>query len=251
MISHILRELILPPSSLILAAVVGIYLLKSRPRIGKGILIAVLIVFYLLSIPIVSHQLSRSAERRQAMNIKQIREYDPDVIVVLGGGVKHDNPEYGGESMPSSGTLGRLRYASWIAKKIGCAVIVSGGYGETPQQSEAATMAATLRDWGHPGKVFLEAKSQNTLENARFSKEVVEREGFQKVLLVTSAKHAARAQRTFQKAGLEVAVAPTGFRRPGAWERGPLLFIPAHGQFDASCYALRTHLGAFWYWLRY
>ena len=80
------------------------------------------------------------------MNIKQIREYDPDVIVVLGGGVKHDNPEYGGESMPSSGTLGRLRYASWIAKKIGCAVIVSGGYGETPQQSEAATMAASLLD---------------------------------------------------------------------------------------------------------
>lgn len=251
MLSHILRELILPPSSLIIAAAVGLYLLKSRPKIGKGLIAGVLVIFYLLSIPVVSHVLSRSAEGLEAMNIEDVRNYKPDVIVVLGGGARHDNPEYGGESMPSSATLSRLRYASWLAGKLGCPLIVSGGYGETPQESEAATMSATLKEWGHSSKVFLESKSHNTRENAKFSQEIIEREGFEKVLVVTSAPHAARAQATFQKLGMNSRVASTGFRRPGAWERGPLLFIPAHGQFDASCYALRTHLASIWYWLRY
>ena len=49
-------------------------------------------------------------------------------IVVLGGGLYFDTPEYGGDTVGGS-TLERLRYAATIARKTNLPVLVTGGAG--------------------------------------------------------------------------------------------------------------------------
>ena len=98
--------------------------------------------------------------------------------------------------------------------------------------------------------VMMETKSTNTAENAEFSREIAKARGLDRVVVVTHGSHAARAEMNFKSAGFEAKAAPTGFRSRMPWERGVLLFIPSHSQFNASCGALRAHMAFLWDWLK-
>jgi len=250
MLSHFVRELILPPGCLLIAAVVGLALINKRPKWGKGLLIGSLSILYLLSIPPVSARLTKTTETRPALSLDQIRAFPPQALVILGTGVDFRAPEFGGQTVAGAETQKRVAYGAYLAQQLDLPVIVTGGYGETKQDSEAFAMAKHLENWGVED-VFLEDKSQNTQENAQFSKAIAERENIARVVVVSSANHMARAEGAFIKAGFEVLVAPTGFRSAQPWERGILLLTPSHGQFDQSCRALRVHLAQLWYRLRY
>ena len=53
-LKNLVSAFLLPPSSLIVLGAVGVLFLKSRPVLGKFLVIATLILFYILSIPIVA-----------------------------------------------------------------------------------------------------------------------------------------------------------------------------------------------------
>jgi uncharacterized SAM-binding protein YcdF (DUF218 family) len=250
MLSHLLRELILPPGCLLILATAGLLILKKKPRLGQGLMVGVLVVWYLLSIPLVSMWLSKTTENRPALSLTEVEDFRPQAIIILGNGVDFHAPEYEGKTVAGAGTLKRLNYGAHLAKQLNLPIIVTGGYGDTRQDTEAYAMSELLTDWGFQN-VFVEDESQNTVENALFSKKIADREGLRRVLVVTSASHVARAEGAFAKAGFEVKVAPTGFRSRQPWERGILLLIPSHSQFDASADALRVHLAALWYKIRY
>ncbi len=105
----------------------------------------------------------------------------------------------------------RIRYAARLAKASGLPVLTSGGlhYGTPP--SEARIMAQSLLDdYGVPVR-WEEGRSRTTWENARFSAEMLREAGIRRVILVTSAIHMPRSIWSFEKAGLEVVPAPSGY----------------------------------------
>lgn len=167
----------------------------------------------------------------------------------LGGGVDLEALEYAGATVPSRSTLQRVAYASYLARHTGLPLLVTGGYGAGPEQSEAWAIKGALESYGTPAK-WLEPAGTNTYENATASRALLEPEGITKVVVVTSASHADRAATTFQKAGFQVLAAPTGFRKLGPWDRGLMLAVPTADHLHQSCDALRSQFSLAWYWLR-
>lgn len=91
-------------------------------------------------------------------------------------------------------------------------LLLSGGVVRTGDDSEAASMAAFLRDLGvPPSALLLEALSENTAGNAQLTATRLLSEGVTEILLVTSALHMPRARLQFERAGLRVLPAPTDF----------------------------------------
>lgn len=243
MLSHFLRELLLPPTLLILAMVLGLLGWRRYPRAAQGVLWASVLAFYLLSIPLVSVGLHRATESLPPITLTQIAEFAPDAVVVLGGGARRNAPEYGGKTVPTESTWSRVAYAAYLAQHTELPVLACGGMGE------AEAMAEVLRAWNIP-EVEVEDRSQTTWENAVFGYQKLQAQGRTKILLVTHAQHAWRAEYAFRLQGLEVLSAPTDYRAWEPRERGLMLLVPTHRHFDESCTAMRTVLGEIWYRLR-
>ena len=97
---------------------------------------------------------------------------DAQAVVILGGGVRRDAPEYGGDTLATL-TLERVRYGARVARLTGLPVLVSGGsvLGGEP---EAKLMAASLeREFGVPVR-WVETRSRTTHENAVLSARIAE-----------------------------------------------------------------------------
>jgi uncharacterized SAM-binding protein YcdF (DUF218 family) len=227
----------------------GFALRKRQPRYAGALAILAVGALYLLSLPLVSFPLARSTETRPPLTLAQIKEFQPEAIVILGGGVDYDAVEYEGRSVPSSSTLKRIVYAAFLARQLNLPIITTGGYGDDPEDSEGHTAAWQLQQAGH-ANVLIEAESHNTRENASLTKKIADSSSIKRVLLVTHAGHAERAEAAFQAAGLQALSAPTGFRNRQPWERGILLLIPTHSHFHESCSALRAHLASLYQSLR-
>ena len=163
---------------------------------------------------------------------------DPDAartakaVVILGGGVRRNAPEYGGDTLATL-TLERVRYGARVARLTGLPVLVSGGavLGGEP---EAMLMAASLqREFGVPVR-WIEAQSRTTHENAVRSAATLKREGIDRVVLVTHVFDTRRAIAEFEGQGIKVVVAPTGGR---VSEESLLDYVPSMAGFTRSYYA--------------
>lgn len=133
-----------------------------------------------------------------------------DVIVVLSGGP--DRTQWGIK-------LFRDEWAPQILF-VGAALDKSG-------PSNAAAMRQTALAAGvADNAIFTEERSTNTLENAQFSKKILDQIGAKKIILVTSPYHQRRAYETFKKVyaseALEIVNAPSGYSAWNArawWEK--------------------------------
>lgn len=244
--THVLRELLLPPTGLLLLLLPLTLLARKKRRLAGVLGGSLFVVALLLSTVPVSYFLTGLSERVSPLRLDAAREYKPDSIVVLGAGVYSQAVEMDGRTVPSQLTLERCAYAAWLSKQLNVPVVVSGGYGETFEETEAFAMKLTLDSWGVVD-VFMESESRNTEENARFCKLKLSEQGLHRSLLVTSASHMARAQSMFERNGVEVHPAPTGFRKLGPWEKGLMAVVPSEAQMHHSSRALRALLAELWY----
>jgi len=120
----LLKNLILPPAGPLLLALLGLALLKVRPRVGRIFLLAGLASLWLLSTPLVSDALTGLVEVYPPLDFRQAA--DAQAIVILGGGGQRPfAPEYQGPAAEPL-LLERLSYGAYVAKKTGLPVLVTG-----------------------------------------------------------------------------------------------------------------------------
>jgi uncharacterized SAM-binding protein YcdF (DUF218 family) len=81
-------------------------------------------------------------------------------------------------------------------------VVVSGGTTHGAPRAEADALADALREAGVPD-VLVERGSKTTVENARFTAELLAARGVRRVWLVTQPFHGKRAALLFRREGLE------------------------------------------------
>jgi uncharacterized SAM-binding protein YcdF (DUF218 family) len=100
-------------------------------------------------------------------------------------------------------------------------IIVAAGNGYITKNnfSEAAYIKQHLVQLGIPGeRIFLDVKSRNTLENAKYTKQLADSTNLAgPYLLISSAMHLRRAEKVFRKMGIEPTLYPCNFL---AQERG-------------------------------
>jgi uncharacterized SAM-binding protein YcdF (DUF218 family) len=229
----VLKAVLLPPGGLLLVAAAGLFLLRRSPRLARKILAATWAVLYMLCTPLVAAWLQLAAGSGQAIDPEQLRS--AQAIVILGGGLRVDSAEFGGDTLGGL-TLERVRYGAWLARSSGLPVLVTGGRPPVGKRAEAEVMRDALeQEFGVPVR-WVEKASRNTRENARKSAEILLPLGVKRIALVMHGFDVNRARAEFSDAGFEVIAAPTLLPRPSAERIGDVL--PHPGALQASYFSL-------------
>jgi uncharacterized SAM-binding protein YcdF (DUF218 family) len=232
----LLRTLVLPPSSTLLLALAGLLFWPRRPRLGAALCAAGILSLWLLAAPVVADALARAAEGYPPLDPSHLTaaQARAQAIVILGGGVRLDAPEAGGDA-PGVHTSLRLIEGAKIARATHLPVLVSGN------DREAFAMRRFLEEDMQVPVRWTEAASHDTHENAVFSARLLRQQGIEQIILVTSSAHLTRAAAEFRAAGLEVEAAPAEM---WTWdERGALALVPSVLALERSRTALYEWAG--------
>lgn len=186
-------------------------LVSYNRKLSSILVISSLVILWLCSTTGFSNLLARSLELKHLPpNEIPITK----VMVVLGGGTEPAVFPRTTVEINSAGD--RIIYAAEVYRE-GKAeqILLSGGdieWLDDGNTTPADDMASLLVDMGIPQEaLIIENTSRNTYENALYAKELLEAEGVEQVLLVTSAMHMPRAVALFEKQGFEVIPLPTDF----------------------------------------
>lgn len=214
----LLTSLVSPPLALLLLALLGLLAAVGRRRGGLALAGISLALLWLLSCHGTAVWLSRTALPQFApLPVAQLKIAKVQAIVVLGSGLLPQAPEYGAPQ-PSAQTAARLRYGIWLGRQSGLPLAFTGGVGwaasgmRQPAEAEVAARVA-LQDYGVTLR-WLESQSRDTSENALRLSPLLLRDGVRRIALVTDARHMPRAVAAFERAGLEVTPAVTGYVVP-------------------------------------
>jgi uncharacterized SAM-binding protein YcdF (DUF218 family) len=205
----------------------------------------------------ISSLLMQSLEWQQIQN-EELPE--AEAIIVLGGSTRTPTPPRTTVEITEAGD--RVLYAAHLYKEGKAPVIIATGgriswLANAPP--EADSMKTLLTEIGvPPSAVIEETQALNTYQNAVYTKEILERLGIQKSLLVTSAAHMPRSLLVFKKQGINVIPAPTDFivtkvdwQQLQSTPQATLLnCLPDAGRLQQTTQALKEYLGIFVYWLR-
>lgn len=134
---------------------------------------------------------------------KNIKPQNADVMIVLGCQIWGEGP--------SEMLLYRLQNALELYKNgIAKSIIVSGGQGPDEIITEAKAMKKWFVKKGVPENViFEEDKSTSTYENLKYSKVIMDRQGFRDAVVVTSDFHVFRSLWLSQRLGIEAKGSPS------------------------------------------
>ncbi|MBN1382395.1 MAG: YdcF family protein [Deltaproteobacteria bacterium] len=248
-VKKILTPFLIPPGLFVLILLISGLWFFAKKSYKAGILnILIGIVLWFISISPMTDFMMRPLEAGFTI------PHNPpgDVIIVLGGGINDLVPDLSGTGFPGTDSLGRLVTAARLQKNIMKPVIISSGQVFPNKSAEAPIARRILVDLGVPSyKIFMEAKSRDTMENARYSKQICTQEGFKTPIVVTSAFHMKRSVLSFQKIDLPVIPYPANFRtgkyRQYTWND----YLPDMANLDTFSKALHEYIGLVFYQWRY
>jgi uncharacterized SAM-binding protein YcdF (DUF218 family) len=182
-----------------------------------------------------------------------------DAIVVLGGSTESAIAPRPWVEIRDEGD--RVLYAAKLYRE-GKApkLILSGGRVDwrPSTASEAEDMATLLETMGVPrSAMLLESNSLNTRENAVNTQQIMQSQGIQRILLVTSAMHMPRSLLIFRKLGMDPIPAPTDFTAiqagrvsQNSTEAAILDALPDADDMRRTTRVLKEYLGILIYRLR-
>lgn len=221
-VKPLLTSLVMPPQSLMLLALFGLVLASRRRRAGLALAALAIGLLWWLSCHGTAVWLARTMLPQFApLSASTLMQAKAQAVVVLGGGVLPEAPEYG-QAQPSAQSAARLRYGVWLSRQSGSPsalpVAFTGGLGwgaSAGQKESEADVAkrAALQDYGVTLR-WVESESRDTYDNARLIAPLLQRDGVQRIALVTEAWHMPRAVAAFERTGLKVTPAPMGFVLP-------------------------------------
>jgi uncharacterized SAM-binding protein YcdF (DUF218 family) len=207
-LTYLVGAVIVPPASLILLGLLGLALRRRRPALGAALTGFSLAALLLLSLPVTAYSLMSRLEGPPLPDARAVG--DAQAIVILAGGAARGAPEWGGDTV-NLFTLQRVRYGAWLAKRTQLPVLITGAAPKEGRPGEAAMMRDVLRQEFGVAVRWFDEQARTTAGNAREAASLLHTAGIGRIVLVTSAFHMPRAQRAFERAGMQVIAAPTGY----------------------------------------
>ncbi|HTN12550.1 MAG TPA: YdcF family protein [Acetobacteraceae bacterium] len=238
--------LLIPPVNLVPLTVLGLLLRRRHPRIGRLLTVLGLLGLFAFSLPITPALLMRGLEHGLAAPAGAA---PPRAVVILSAS----------QSLGLSGsvingvdadtlTLERLRAGARLARAQALPILVTGGVPSPGRPSLGAVMARVLaRDFATPTR-WVEARSQNTWQNAEFSAAILREAGISSVYVVSNGWHLRRALIAFRHFGIAATPAPVRLEGwPEPWIDG---LIPTAESWHRSYWAMHEWIGCAVYWWR-
>lgn len=247
LITNLLASVLLPPLSLLLLLILGLWLLRRHAHLGKSLVALALAALWLAATPYVADAGLHWLEGHTRP--LDLAHQPAEAIVILGGGTYFSAPEFGGQDAIDDMPLMRLRYGARLQRATGRPIAVSGGTPLGNRVSEAQLMRTTLQqDFRVPVR-WVEGGSSNTFENARLTYAQLDQAGIHRIYLVTHAWHMPRSAETFRRAGFQVVEAPTGFTT--RYQTTLLTWLPSADALRHSSIFVHELIGLAWYQLRH
>lgn len=232
---------LLPPLNFLLLGIIGLALLKARPAWGRAVLMLAIALLWLFSMPITGNFLGMLLEKDSAAAVKL--PTSAQAIVVLGGGVYFGGPEYENGTV-SKDTLERLRYAAALQRRTRLPILVTGGDLQARGIAEGALMQRALEQDFQVPVQWVEDRSHDTIQNAAYSKTILDGHGVKTILLVTHGWHMPRSRQLFERAGFTVLTAGTGFHSLGRLT--VIDFLPNADGLEDSRMFFHEMIGMLW-----
>ena len=248
-LSKILGFFALPSNLLFALTLAGILLMRTRlRRFGQGLAIGSILLLTVIGISPVGNALMLPLEER--FPAWQPGSQAPHGIVVLGGAVSPDVSAARGQPALNE-SAERMTAVARLARDYPDARIVfTGGAGTLfGEAREAHYVADLFESFGIPrDRLILEDKARNTIENAAYTRDLVQPKPSERWLLVTSAYHMPRSVGIFRQAGFPVEAHPVDYRTRGSGDLTSLF-----GSFSAGLARTDTAMcewvGLVVYWL--
>ena len=199
----------LNPLIWIFLGLVFIWKMKNKKRRGY-VIAAWVLMTYVFTNSVVLHEVYLKYET-PAQTLEKGKIYD--CAIVLGGAASYDSFSSSLQLNQSAERLTEsvILYKKGIVKKL----LITGGSASIlpPYIKEGIYVRRFWLDMGVPDSaIIVESESRNTAENAKFTREILEKKGkFQKLLLITSALHMPRSKMIFEKAGIKADIYPVDF----------------------------------------
>ncbi len=235
LLKKLISALVMPPTSLFLLILIGLLFIKRWPRTALAVIWFSFLSLFVLSLPITANTLVASLNV-PALDARETKT--AKAIIVLGGGLRRDTPEYG--DTLSSYALERVRYGAKLARETSLPVLVTGGvvYGGAP---EGDVMAKVMTQEFNIAPRWIENRARDTKENMRYSAELLKQNRIKHVLLVTQDFHMRRALAQCRAAGLECRAAPVS--SIGRGSKSWIEQLPNAGALSDSALAIHEIIG--------
>ncbi len=248
-LKKLVTPFILPPGFFIIALILSGVLLINWHRRKIGVFnLAIGVLLWLFCTAPFSNFLMRGLESEFFIP-KRVKG---DVLLLLGGGIIDDVPDFSGYGIPTDPMLGRIVTAVRLQKNLNIPIIVSGGKTNSSSSSEARIAKRFLIDLGiDEGQIVIEEKSRDTYENAKYIRDICRRDHYKNPILVTSASHMKRSLLAFKKVGMNVMPYPANFRTKRIYEYGWQSYLPRSGSLGNTSAAFHEYLGIFFYKFAY
>lgn len=248
MYTKLITGFLVPPGIIILLFVLVLLLFRRRRGLRALFLFAILSGFYLISTPWGAMQLLNPLQNKYEVVALNNANHHQNVgaIIVLSGGNNFASPEYGTDT-PNMFSLERVRFAANMAKQIDKPILLSGGAIDSKHKTEAKAMEESLRnDFNITSEIWLEEESKNTNENSIYSTNFLEGKNIKDAILITHAMHMPRAMMLFNKRGLDLRAAPTGYKFWPEMKPKWMVWFPQQQAFIYSSLAMKEYLGITW-----
>jgi uncharacterized SAM-binding protein YcdF (DUF218 family) len=249
-LSKVLGFFAIPSNLVVSIGILGLLLLPTRfTRAGRRLALLSFAVLAILGLSPIGNALILPLEDRfPAWNDGHGA---PDGIIVLGGVISPDVSSARNE-VALNESAERLTAVAELARRYPDArILFSGGSAALifEEGTEAQFVVRIFESFGIAReRIMLEDRSRNTVENAVFSKAMVQPKAGERWLLVTSAYHLPRAIGAFRKAGFAVEPYPVDWRTRGmedAWRPFPTI----GDGLRRTDTAVREWIGLAAYWL--
>ena len=216
---------------------------------SKLLLLVITIGVYLFSIETVKDMIVQPLEKNY-LSITKAQLDEGDCYVVLGGGIYDNAPKSFSTTTgnPSKSALFRIVEGVRLYKKFPKKIIVTGGIVYDGEKSEGSIYKELMVDLGVLERdIIIEGKSRTTEENAKFTKDIMREKEYKKAILITSAIHMKRSKYIFEKYGLDVIPAPTGYVSKYKEDYGMESYFPDANNFVDIRSAVWEYIGIIFY----
>lgn len=241
-LTKIITAAILPPFNVLILWLFALLLAWfGKKKLSRFCAFLGIAILYVFSLPYTSQKLHDSLTKEDNLSLSDYQS--AQAIILLGGGLR-DSKELSGKLAVSQIALERVRYAAFLQKETGLPLLITGATANgTP---EAEVMAKELAYFFNVPTHWIEPKARTTKENAFLSKQMLEKEQINKVVLVTNQWHMMRAKLLFEQAGFDVLPASVGNGiTPVEYGLTLMHFIPQSGALHSNMHALKEWIG---YW---
>jgi len=130
---------------------------------------------------------------------------EAQAIVILGAGLRGNSTIRQPNLNPS--LLERVRFGAFLQRKTNLPILVSGK-GSYPKVSEAEVMKRVLEEEFHTHVEFVESESNSTLENAKFTIQLLKEQNITSIYLVSNSWHLKRASFLFEQYANSIEIIP-------------------------------------------